>query len=72
MSLTSEKLLEALAYDDGPEGPFCPYCTSARKEWEADKAAFDIFDHVQRCLEERRQTEYGYCRMANGWIGGSK
>ena len=31
------------------EGPYCPYCTNARREWESDRETFDIYEHVQRC-----------------------
>jgi hypothetical protein len=35
------------------EGPYCPYCQSARKEWLADPENFDMAAHQKACAIRR-------------------
>jgi hypothetical protein len=37
------------------EGPYCPYCQSARKEWLSDPENFDMAAHQKACAIRRGQ-----------------
>ena len=50
------------------EGPYCPYCCNASKEWQADPDGFDIHTHVQNCPARNAKSPDSNVKADRGFV----